>query len=663
MILSRDKSLQNRTKLKRIPKIIADIKREVGVLEKAEFENRESDERGSAHADLSLIALFDSTKPGDTASSIASAIAAKHLPQFSLDTATEADSASAADSRGGAKWGDGKKVELDKAIPEKMRHHDASSRLWDRLSPEEQKILTRKIGDLTTEMIADSEALTKSEATRHPFIIKRDESGRVAFLVDPSRHLRMHFKYDGDSDKVIAMVREDTRTKASTTYVAVGGEGKRDWISVNSAGRRSEFVGDISVGKTGGHSIKLAVRDQVEKKEESKVEKKDSGVKSDKLTEVDLQKKRLQEAAEKSISNPAERAAYLRDMEKFRTAGKARGLSDKEIADFFKESTKLLSSKSEFVNGPERLKIAQQALKQAIDPTIIKQGNFNTCNVASIEVNMYSRCPSAAMKAITEASLTGKFTTADGKAVELSKSAFIARAGERSLASQIFQNLAVNTYWNEATRGPDKKSYPAGTIKYLHDAAPVTKDDTGQRVVATVGDKRVKLADHPSLPVDSFQEIYRRIAGKSPDVIAVTEGKDPRDLQGVANVDSAEKLHHRLAELSKKPGGLPIIMLVHTTNEPFWTDSGEGAAGGAGKSSDEAKKRKEMPGGWHVVTITGYDPVTKRVSVDNTWSDASDHVARSRMIPVDKAFHAMKLHPERLKELGYEAPKKEVAKK
>lgn len=58
-------------------------------------------------------------------------------------------------------------------------------------------------------------------------------------------------------------------------------------------------------------------------------------------------------------------------------------------------------------------------------------------------------------------------------------------------------------------------------------------------------------------------------------------------------------------------GNLPIVMAVHTNKQPFWADSGGNAAGGSG--------------GWHVITITGYDSGTQVVSVDNQWGSDVDH--------------------------------------
>lgn len=625
--------------------------------------NDQSSDKTSLQTEFAFpgLVVAQSLKPEERAGSGIST-AERYLPPLALvgvDTRGQA-----AGERGQVEVGlaaRSRAAEKVDTIPESMRY-GAAAKAWDRISPDEQNELATKIGALTKEMLADSTAIKTSEATRNSCIIKKDANGRIACLVDPAKNVRMHFKYDGDTNKVIAMVREDTKTKATTTYLAVQKSaedsvgGKREWITVNSSGRRGEVVGDVIVGKDGTRNIKLESRKSVE----DLLEKKEAPPRPEKLTGLAADKKALQDAAEKAFSNPAQRRAYMADIEKFQTAGKARGLSDQEISQFFKESTKLLSSKTDtFVKAEDRAKLASQALKQAIEPTSIRQGAFKTCNVTSVEVNMYMRQPSAAMKAITEAALTGKFTTADGKSIDLPPSTFVPKAGVRTFASQIFQDLAVNTFWNDTKVVKDRKPYT--DVRYRHDGAPVTKTDTGQRVtgVDETG-ARKELYNSPGLATIYLPEVYRKIAGKRPDVVALTATDGP-EAPGAPKVESAEKLHEKLAELSKKPGGLPVIIMVHTSNEPFWKDSGRGTAAGAGIKADDAKKLKEMPGGWHVVTITGYDPATRMVAIDNTWDDTSDHLGkpgRGEKLGVDTVFKSMRTHTDRLRELGYEEPPK-----
>ncbi len=549
------------------------------------------------------------------------------------------------------------RVDLSVTAPEEMKF-GAAWNAWDRITPGEQKDLASKIRNLSEGMIQRSQAIARSERTTHGFVIKRDPEGRVVSLENPAKNLRMHFKYEGKSDTVAALVTENTKTKETKAYLAVQKSkdeaigGKREWVSVDSKGKAGYLSGEVSVGKTGGHSVRLESRD----KARELIEALKPAVKR---SELDVQKENLQEVAERTITNPSARVEYLKNMDRFQNAAKERGLSEKETASFFKESAKLLSSVDErFVKNTDKIRVASEALKQALDPTTITQGRYKTCNVTTVEVCMYSRNPSKAMKAITEASLTGKFTTAaDGAKIDLPRSAFNPATRGRTFASQIFQDLAVNTYWNLATSGPDGKTYKKGDIKYNHEGAPRVKDDTGQRLttIAATG-KIIELKKSPTLNTDLYPEIYRRIAGEKPETLSLKLGLRKSDVEGVKNIESAAKFHETLAELSKKPGGLPVILRIHTSNPPFWSDSNEGTEPGAGASSAEVKKTGVVPGGWHVVTIHGYDAKTKMVAVDNTWDRASDHLAKkdtAGKIPVDVLFAAMRTHKERLLALGF----------
>lgn len=545
----------------------------------------------------------------------------------------------------------------DYSVPPEMKY-GAAADAWDRVSPAQQKELVQKISDLKTELLDRSAAISKTEKTSSGAIVKRDSEGRVVCLEKPDKNIRMHFKYDGKSDTAIAMVLEDTKTRSAKTFLAVQSSkdeaigGKRDWIAVDSKGKREHFAGEITVGKSGGHSIRLdSVTKQLEKLE--KLVK--PGTVND---EVSKAREGLERAAEKRFTDPKELAQYKEGLEKFQREAKEKGLPDKEIAEFFKESTRLLEPEAAKLGVKERCRVAREALAQASDPTGIDQGRYKTCNVTAVEVCMYSKNPSKVMKAITDVSLTGKFKTADGDVIIPPASILNPDTQRRTLASQIFQTLAVNTHWQGKTEGPDRKKHDRGDVIYDHAGAKRANGDTGQRVTVTdeKGD-RVVAGDHsPNLNTDNYPEIYRRIAGENPDTLAIRFGKT-KGPEGVDTVASKDALHAKLAELSKKPGGFPIILKIHTSNKPFWEDSGAGVEPGAGSTVEEAKKTNKIPGGWHVVTIHGYDPVTGEVKVDNQWGRAVDHLGKStgkEPIGIADLFEAMQTHDERLEKLGYD---------
>lgn len=353
-----------------------------------------------------------------------------------------------------------------------------------------------------------------------------------------------------------------------------------------------------------------------------------------------IAKERLKSTALTHISNPAERKEYLSNIEKFAEAGKKFGHSSKEMTDFYKESTRLLSTPSSRLNQTGKVRLAQDAIKQAIDPTKIDQGYHNTCNVSTVEVSMYSRSPSKAMKAITDVALTGQFKTADGSTIKIPAKILEQPSkggdGTRSFASQVFQGLAVNTHWQRSDRAPDGTYPKMGDLRYSSGHKKEFKGDTGQRI-HTESDGRTlmdakgeKKLSSPKLTLSSLSGIYKQIAGSVPEVLAMQRSELSHVSNGVRSVSTQSELHDQLSKLSRTKNGFPMVMMVHTGNEPWHTDSGAGKAGGSG--------------GWHVVTATGYDAATKRVSIDNTWGKSVDHSGKkgeAKTVPLSTLYRSM----------------------
>src|SRR5262249_36668674 len=96
------------------------------------------------------------------------------------------------------------------------------------------------------------------------------------------------------------------------------------------------------------------------------------------------------------------------------------------------------------------------------------------------------------------------------------------------------------------------------------------------------------------------------------------------DNEGVLKMKSEQEFQKTLAD-AKHNGKLPVVILVHCSQEPFFTDSGGGAAGGSG--------------GWHAVTITDFDPETAKADIPNQWRGTASHDIDGG-IPVDQLYKA-----------------------
>jgi hypothetical protein len=80
---------------------------------------------------------------------------------------------------------------------------------------------------------------------------------------------------------------------------------------------------------------------------------------------------------------------------------------------------------------------------------------------------------------------------------------------------------------------------------------------------------------------------------------------------------------------AKEKGLFPMTFAVYTGNEPFYSDSGAGRAGGSG--------------GWHVVNVMDYNagpPPT--VSVDNTWGAGADHLKSDNQVSLHDLYQSLR---------------------
>ena len=310
-------------------------------------------------------------------------------------------------------------------------------------------------------------------------------------------------------------------------------------------------------------------------------------------------------------------------------------LTAREIADTYKEIGRLLEHKCEKpTSRSERFELAREVLHQAADPGCVDQGYNGTCQLAALENMTYARKPSGAARMIADMATKGYFETADKTRVTIPErnlhpdvEAAARGAGYepcRSYASQIFQITAANIKYAELNR----RSNPPGKLMY-EDGPPVpgTAFDTGERVMDnSKTPPQVVFKGHSLVTSDILPHLSRQITGKQEkNVIQHDEYKNTANA-GTIEVKSADDLKNEL-EKAKKEGRLPLVVQVHTGNEPFVSDV-KGAAAAAASG-----------GGWHNVVVTDYDPATGDVYFDNSWGREHDHT-RSRPVSLGQLYQA-----------------------
>ncbi len=358
--------------------------------------------------------------------------------------------------------------------------------------------------------------------------------------------------------------------------------------------------------------------------------------------EVKTERQKLMDLSEKKIDDPAKKAKFQADMLKFedRAAKQDPPLSAEEIAKTYKQMERLLSATGDTpLSQADKVKIAEQAMSQAATPSSIDQGQHPTCNVAVEEVKTYIRHPSDAVKLVTDVATTGEYTAPDGTHVKIDPKAADREAkgdpskdGDRSHASQIFQDTAINlhyqkepyTYTNE--KG-EMKTVPPGMLEYKHvpdvpGALPPQSggdrlfDNSTNPPTMIMKDWAKKIPeDAPGIATEKLPLIANRITGQK-DSVVLENDLYAKPTESERTFKSEAEFRKTLEDAADQHK-FPMSMLVHSGQEPFLHDSGGGTAGGSG--------------GWHVVTLTGYDKATGKVQVDNQWGEKGDHLGDKGM--------------------------------
>ncbi|MGH9552819.1 MAG: hypothetical protein ACRD3W_25795, partial [Terriglobales bacterium] len=338
------------------------------------------------------------------------------------------------------------------------------------------------------------------------------------------------------------------------------------------------------------------------------------------------QRTMLEKVADSSIADPQKRARF----ESFLSQFENRITDPKERAQTYFELSRMLQYNPDApLSAKQRAWVAEQLMMQIADPTIIDQGSHSTCNVTTVEERLAIRNPSEYAKMIADSVVTGKYVTANGNTIDAMDIGALQRDGEankawtqsvaannsdlkddgdRSFASKIFQEIAVNIllsqsdmdpvrtgtavpgswklvsqFGTEVLVGPGGVTKPFGGL-YGADLTYIYNEITGTDESGFVFQK----GSHTGIgPLQALTDVDGRIINPS--------GAPYRDYKSVFS----ESMFVYQLEQAKLNGKLPVIITVDANQEPFWTASGNGAAGGSGNGTAEVAG--------HVVIITDVD--------------------------------------------------------
>jgi hypothetical protein len=348
---------------------------------------------------------------------------------------------------------------------------------------------------------------------------------------------------------------------------------------------------------------------------------------------------------EKGLDKKSDQFSHLEMMRSSMNIIEARGacehppLSADEIARTYKAVSHLIETKDGPdvpLNQHDRNDVALQILLHAADPNTVDQGRHLTCNVNTVESRLFTKNPAAAASLIEQVATTSQYhpTNNPSDTIKIDReslkrpgdgeeSHFLPSDGDRSYASRIFQVTAVNAFYHSNMLSVKNEkgqtmTYLPGAVEYRQgkpdpNATPPTSGETLYDVTTNPPQPikdGTEVIHQPNLLDDDIFQIYNTISDR-PESNFMVFNKDfiAGEGKSVTQISSEAELKQSI-EQAQKNGKLPIILGVNSGQEPFYSDSHAGAAGGAGGS--------------HVVNITGIDKDGKAI-VNNGWGQASKH--------------------------------------
>ncbi len=277
------------------------------------------------------------------------------------------------------------------------------------------------------------------------------------------------------------------------------------------------------------------------------------------------------------------------------------------LADIYHDLSRLFLSPDKVPLQRKPYKLAVNLLDLVADPSGVTQGMHPTCAPAAVEYLTYAVKPSAAVHLVTEAARLAQVSASDGGKIALSDLSLCPeRYGGRSPASQIFQNAAVNIYWQRQdrfrcwTQQPGYICQPAAKGSFRYERVLTDNlDESPYRLMDYTKTPPVGLVESLAISGDPANPFMTRSAVQ--DIFAQLHEVGAREIVLPENPATPGRLAEMLDQ-AKRAGQLPAIMAVHTGTQPFVT-----------------RAAASNQGGWHSLVVTDFDRSRGHVSIFNPW--------------------------------------------
>jgi YD repeat-containing protein len=308
-------------------------------------------------------------------------------------------------------------------------------------------------------------------------------------------------------------------------------------------------------------------------------------------------------------------------------------LSEDEKKRTVEQVCRLLDSKgSEPFKKADCEKLADQLMWHVAHPELDSQGNHPTCNVSDIRICLERENPSAFAKLIADTVTTGGYETASGKRIVAPYNESLLPGKEeqkwppedatRTWVGKISDVMMANIHWRRRDTDLNGNKVTPGSL-YYDEVRPTGQSDSSSRIYRyeKQGDSyyRYELAQSPSLYASGIMDIYKQITGKDETGRMIVHSSRPSG-NGTAVIDT-------VADLRKQLERGPYPKIVQLQNNILVGEKPDG-------------KDHE-----HVVVVTGYDPKTGKVAIDNSHGRQYDMLTPDKQISVEQLHKAMKAPP------------------
>ncbi|HEY9678045.1 MAG TPA: hypothetical protein V6C76_08540 [Drouetiella sp.] len=285
-------------------------------------------------------------------------------------------------------------------------------------------------------------------------------------------------------------------------------------------------------------------------------------------------------------------------------------LSAEQVNKIYDSTSKLLEDPNHTskLNQAERNQLAAGILHNASLRTGLDQGFHNTCNVSTLDRRLNVVNPAEAARIVSEAGLTGQFQRPDGSIVKLDAKSLHpdneaamrfddkANDNKRNYASQVFDQVAVNDYWQKHN---PPMFYSQGPRESQKDTGERLRYADGREVNGPDG----KPMRSPGLTVDNIAQVGKDLGFSGQYILGNAEVAGQRDVDGATKIHSYKEFTDALSK--SQP---PTVIMVNANDKLF---GGNGDKGGSG--------------GWHVVTVNDYQAgPPPRVFMNNQWGSANN---------------------------------------